>query len=129
MAPFQRKGQECCVSFPKGKPSFSLSTQIYQRNGTAARRASLAALATRLASPIKQSVTSCGLEMLVLGLFFMAYLAWQDHEQCKGKFQNLSERLHMNLCAMSALQWSRGLLQYRRDSEVLMAPPGSHLKG
>lgn len=101
MVSFWRKGQDYCASFPKGKPSFSLSTQILQGNGTAARRASLAALATRLASPVKQSIKSHGLEMLVLGLIFMAYLAWQDHKQRKGKFQNLSKGLHMNLCHVS----------------------------
>lgn len=66
--------------------------------------------------------------MLVLGLIFMAYLAWQDHKQHKGTFQNLSKGLHVNLCAMSALQWRRELLQNRRDFKALAAPPGCHPK-
>lgn len=126
---FQRKGQDCCASFSKRKPSFSLSVQIYQGKSTGARTASLATLATRSASPRQQSIRSCGLEMFVLGLIFVASLAQRDHRQHKGKFQKLSKGLHMNPCARSALPCSRELLQYRRDCKVLAAPPASRPKG
>lgn len=99
-----------CV-LPQKKAKFqSECTNLPRERHSSRESISGSVLATHLASPIKKSIKSCGLEMLVLGLIFMAYLAWQDHKQHKGTFQNLSKGLHVNLCAMSALQWRRELL-------------------
>lgn len=88
-------------SFLKGRPSFTLSSQSPGWNGTGEQL-------WLPQHPTEHSISSCGLEELCLGLFFMASLACQGYKQHKEEFQTLSPRVGCapvcQVCAISAVE-------------------------